>query len=598
MNMSFIDQLQKRNVMRVAILYSVTGWVLAQIIAFVAEAFGWSDWVLKVFTVGMALGFPVALIFSWSFEMTLEGVKRTAHVTPEDEAAKGKGRQIDYVIITMLAIALTISMYTGQWDAPRSSRAAVHAPSTAVTSVAVLPFLNMSADPANEFFSDGISEELVNVLVRVEGLRVPSRTSSFAYKGVEMDLSEIGAELRVDHILEGSVRRSGNTVRVTAQLIDIDTDTHLWSDSYDRELTDIFAIQDDIANNIVVALQEALGASATVVSTRSTDNLEAYELYLQARHLWRERRLASIRSAISLFKQALELDPDFAKAWSNLAAAYAVLPGYDIDSDVEADSMAAVEAAERALEIDPGLGEAYAVIGVVDNHRGDYVGMFEKSATALRLDPTDSTARLWYGIGLMEVGYLPEALEQITIAQHADPVSGLHNEWMARILFASGKPEEAQRYARRALELGRVYAGHVELLILFGEGDYDGAVALVNDYPDHFGAQVELVPMVVSALEDPGQMSLLKEAVADAGYFAEGRAWFYARQPEEAFRVLEDLAINSKVAYSYVWLPYMDFLRRDPYFEEFIKKTGFVAMWEERGWPEQCRPVGDSFECD
>ena len=596
--MSFIEQLQKRNVMRVAIVYGITGWVLAQVMEYATETFGAPEWVLKIFTVGILLGFPLALILAWAFEMTPQGIKRAADVTPDDEAAKGKGRKIDFVIIGVLAIALAISIVTRQWGPEDDAAGIVAAPTAALTSVAVLPFLNMSNDPENEFFSDGISEELLNVLVKVEGLRVPSRTSSFAFKGVEKSLGEIASELEVDHILEGSVRKSGNTVRVTAQLIDVNTDTHLWSESYDRELTDIFAIQDDIASSIVAALQEALGTGASVGTTQSTDNLEAYELYLQARHLWRQRQTESIRNSIELFKQALELDPGFAKAWSNLAAAYVVLPGYDRESDVDADARAARDSANRALEIDPGIAEAYAVLGFVNQYDDDFVGMFENVEKALALDPTDTTIRLWYGIALLETGYFDEALEQITIAQRADPASGLHNGWMVRAMLQQGRLDEAHRYADRAWELGRMAVLRTKLVIYFTEGDYAGAIAHASEHAEDLGELADAMPLIVSAVEDPGQMSALNDAIGDSHWLDAGIGWFLARHPERTYDAMEGGYSVNRSIILFPQLPYGDFLREDPRFQEFMTTAGVVELWEERGWPDQCRPVGDSFECD
>lgn len=290
--------------------------------------------------------------------------------------------------------------------------------------IAVLPFVNMSDDPDNEYFSDGISDELLNVLVKVEGLRVVSRTSSFAFKGKDISIPSIAKELNVEHVLEGSVRKAGNTVRVTAQLIDVRTDSHLWSGTYDRELEDIFAIQDEIAGQIVQALKVALGAGEQKEPLRTqkpTENLQAYERYLRGRYLWQRRGEDNIRHAIDLFEQAIKLDPQFARAWSSLAAAHITLPSYSA-APVEEHYSQAASVAQKALALDDTLAEAYAVLGDVARSGERWAEAKVHYLRATASEPKNATAHLWYAEHLAVVGRKSDALEEILIAYRLDPL--------------------------------------------------------------------------------------------------------------------------------------------------------------------------------
>ncbi|MFB3077632.1 MAG: hypothetical protein ACE1Y4_06455, partial [Lysobacterales bacterium] len=317
------------------------------------------------------IGFPLALIFAWAFEITPEGIKREKDVDRSQSITHITGRKLDYLIIAVLILALGFFAFDKFVLGPSRDAELVQAATEAVIeqvseprksetakkSIAVLAFTDLSPAGDQEYFSDGISEQLLNVLVKVEGLRVASRTSSFAFKGKDISIPGIAKALNVDHVLEGSVRKAGNTIRITAQLIDVRTDSHLWSETYDRELADIFAIQDEISGQIVQALKVALGAGeqeAMAHAQKPTENLEAYELYLRGRYFWQRRGEDNIRHAIDLFEQATKLDPQFARAWSSLAAAHITLPTYS-DAPVDEHYSQAVSVAQKALSQDDTL---------------------------------------------------------------------------------------------------------------------------------------------------------------------------------------------------------------------------------------------------
>ena len=320
---TLLHELKRRRVFRVAGIYGIVAWVTAEVADVVFPALQLPDWTITFVIALLLLGFPVAMFFSWVFDIGPQGIERTE---PLAERASGmpSGERIGYIVLLVAAMgALGYLLYPsiGGVDEDRTR-----------DSIAVLPFADLSEDNSGEYFSEGMSEELLNLLVKVPDLRVAARTSSFAYKGEQVDVRDVARELGVDTVLEGSVRKSQNRVRITAQLIDAETGYHLWSDTYDRELEDIFAVQDEISAEIVKALKVTLGGTdeetQIMVREAPTSNVEAYQLYLQARHQWKRRGEEPLRKSIELFDQALALDPEFARAYAGLAAAYVVLPGY------------------------------------------------------------------------------------------------------------------------------------------------------------------------------------------------------------------------------------------------------------------------------
>jgi TolB-like protein len=376
--LSFFNELKRRNVTRVVIAYAVAAWVLLQIADLVLENIAAPPWVIQVIMLVMLLGFIASVVIAWAYELTPDGIKRQADIDRNHSITAATGHKLDRIIIGFLALAVVFFIY----DKSTPPQLATAEPASLVIekaegapqpstepSIAVLPFVNMSTDAEQEYFSDGISEEVLNLLVQVEGLKVASRTSSFTYKGENLDIPEIAAELKVNHILEGSVRKAGNQVRITAQLIDTSNDRHLWSDSYDREMTDIFQIQNEIANAIVSALTTKLDIGLQLVEiVPATSNISAYDLYLEGRELFIARE--NLPTSWQLLQQATQMDPQFARAWDALAAVESVATSWFPGDGIDHDSLA-LEAAHRALEIDPGLSMAYAVIGMKHQITGE-----------------------------------------------------------------------------------------------------------------------------------------------------------------------------------------------------------------------------------
>ena len=402
--MGFLAELKRRNVIRVAAAYVVVGWLLLQAADVLSPALHLPEWIVTAIALLLMLGFLPVLLFSWAYELTPEGLKKDADVDIAASVTSETGRKLNIItIIAVVGIAALIGWQ--QLSSPPAQQADSIAdappdsqePASPVAgntiddaSIAVLPFADLSPGNDQAYFSDGIAEEILNVLVRIESLTVASRTSAFGFKGQEaLGIPAIAARLKVRHILEGSVRKSGDTVRITAQLIDAQTDAHLWSQTFDRELTteNIFAVQDEIAGAIVAQLglvlgDAGVGASPVKVTTESVD---AYEIYLKAQGLFHVRDQQNIPEIVELYEQAVALDPDFAEAWAGLAAAYVVVPGWGLGSE-EDYYPKAKEAADRATALDDRLALPYAVRGATLEN--DFISTLEQLDRAVQLDPT------------------------------------------------------------------------------------------------------------------------------------------------------------------------------------------------------------------
>ena len=521
--MSFFEELSRRNVFRVAIGYVITVWLLLQVVDLVLENVNAPDWVMQVFMLALAIGFPLAVFFAWAFEMTPEGVKREADVDRSKSITTKTGRKMDRNIIIAMALALAYFAYdkffsqeTVHTPQPTSSVSTTIAeptpPGDSVSiqstekSVAVLPFVNMSDDKENEYFSDGISEELLNVLVQVKGLRVPSRTSSFTFKNSTKKLSEIGQELQVDHILEGSVRKANDRIRVTAQLIEVNSDTHLWSETYTRKLDDIFAVQDEIAQAIVAALKITLtGKNKTPIQSHSTADVDAYNKYLLGRHLWNQRSPDSLLAATKPLSKATALDPTFGKAWAALADAYVLIPEYGAGSIDEYIPLAH-HAIEKALAINPESAQALTTSAYIKfMYDYDLPGAHANFEKAIANDPGYATAHHWYGELLAVEGKIDAALDQVKIAYRADPLAPIMLHTMGWFLTFADRLEEAHTKFIEALEIDPHFQNSIGNLITVNMmmSRFDQARARLNEHSSLLEYDPASEHAVINALEDP-----------------------------------------------------------------------------------------------
>jgi len=620
----FFSELKRRNVVRVAIAYAVVSWVLLQFVDIVAPLLGLPEVFQKGVLVLLAIGLPVALIISWVYEITPEGVKKTAEVDGSSSLNHSTGQRINRLIIVGLVIAVGFLLFDKFYLA--TAPVAEHipeaqAPKAVQASIAVLPFTDLSSEGDQEYFADGLSEEILNVLVKVRDLTVASRTSSFQFKNGELGVPDIAARLGVTYVLEGSVRKAGKTIRVTGQLIEAESDRHLWSDTFDRELTteNLFAIQDEIATAIVTALRLELGASEAGLVIDSvgvaTGNLSAYDTFLKGRDMFHGRSETSdISGSIALFEKVVAEDENFALGWQWLGAAYSVAPGWGLNEIVPRDYPAlAKQAAERALALDPNLAFAYAVRGfsAIIEPGGDYLFAMEQLARSMELEPNDVTVVHWYGIVLREMGYVSAAMEYFDKCEKLDPAFGNCRIHRARTLLHLGDYQEAlEEWARIQGELTPVYPFEVfEAFAVAKAGQtYAARLILSASFMDQPDFPVSSWVSIIQNKKDPnGPEGKKVERWLDD---ADKQAFFANSKQASDLLMFMYLSIGAyeKVDTTRlslgpgnlkgIWMKDFAGFRKTPRFKELILELNFLPYWQAKGFPPGCRAVGSAdFEC-
>ena len=475
-------ELKRRNVIRVGLAYVVAGWLLLQIADVVLNNIESPDWVFQAILLVVLLGFALALIFAWAYELTPEGLKKEKDVDRSDSITHVTGRKLDFVVIGVLVIALAYFAYDKfVVDEPGYDSAVAvddEATETEVPemSIAVLPFVNMSSDPEQEFFSDGISEELLNMLAKFPGLRVAARTSSFQFKGQNQDIGKIADTLNVAHVLEGSVRKAGTRLRITAQLIKADSGYHLWSETYDRELDDIFAVQDEIASAISEALKIKLALDSANNSAQpaiiKAANTESYEAYLRGRQLIHRRGRASLEEAVRHLEQSLRLDNNFAPAHAQLAIATILLlesPQSYGDLSLEQVKRVAIPHLDRALELEPGLAEGHAGKALLAMDTSDLSASIEHARKALEANPSYIDAMNWLYLALGDLGrYQEQALVMDEILE-TDPLTFIGRTNYIAGLGLKGRSEEGHQIADEILKQNAWggYSRHAEMSFIY-----------------------------------------------------------------------------------------------------------------------------------
>lgn len=481
-----LAELKRRNVYKVAIAYAAVGWLLIQVATQVFPFFEVPGWAVRLVVLFVIVGFPIALLIAWAFELTPEGIKRTEEA---DAAPAAAARRRTWILVVLIAGATSISLFfLGRFSASNFlGKGAVPG-----KSIAVLPFENLSDEKANAYFADGIQDEILTRLAKVADLKVISRTSTEKYKSTPDNLREIAEELGVEHILEGSVQKSRDQVRVTVQLIDATSDSHLWADSFDRKLTDIFAVESEIAKTVVDKLRAKLsGSEANAIVAHPTEDPEAHRLYLLGRFFWNKRTAADFRKAIDYFQQAIDHDPGYARAYAGLADAYVLLSGYAAASPKESLPMAKA-AARKALEIDESLGEAHASLAeAIFAYDFDVGAANREFGRAIELNPNYATAHQWYAeSGLATQGRFDEAIAEMQRAHELDPLSVIINADVGTILLDSRRYDEGIAQLRKTLTMDpNFYYAHWNLgqgLELQGHleearAEYEKATALSDD---------------------------------------------------------------------------------------------------------------------
>jgi TolB-like protein len=457
--------------------------------------------------------------------------------------------------------------------------------------IAGLPFVNMSADDSQDYFSDGLSEELLNVLTQVDGLNVASRTSSFAYKNDVRNIRQIARTLRVANILEGSVRKVGDRLRITAQLIDTSNDRHLWSDSYDRNMTDIFQIQDEIANAIVSALTTELGVGLQAVNVESaTSNLDAYDLYLKARELFIARE--NLPNSWTLLEQATHMDPQFARAWDALAAVRSVATSWFPGDSTDHNALA-LAAAHRALEIDPELSMSYAVIGMKHQETGEgYAGAIANLGIAIENDPKNATAWLWRGIIFRDMGYTSKSIADLEQCLSIDPAYTICRQYLASSLLNQGEIEAAIRQFEATFEQNfhSTDADFVSYYVHSGQRNMALMIAaLILRHP------AAPIKHWIEAIEHPEEDHTFR-----IGRFNEWGETFnidVCDMDSVAIALKKEDCFTTVVNAGLLWHPDTAYFRKTDAFKSFVN-THLMEYWQQNGFPSQCRALDEGdFEC-
>jgi len=445
--MGLVSELRRRNVFRMAVLYVVAAWLIMQVAEVLIALAKLPDWIGSTTLILLAVGFPIAVIVSWFYEITPEGITLEKDVGSGEPITHVTGRRLDFLVISLLCAAVILFAYDKWWIGTPPEQ-----------SIAVLPFENMSGDPEMVYFSDGFSDTLTHALAQLNGLKVTAPTSSSHFQGQDIDARAIASQLGVANVLEGSVQRFGNKLRVVAQLIEAETGFHLWSETYDRDLNDIFAVQDQIAQEVVNSLKVTLlDNEEQRLAQRYQPTLEAYEQLILGQSQMSKPTADSLAVAEQYFKQAIELDPDYALAYVRLANTYNLQESYG-GLLIEESLQLRQPLVEKALELDPLSGEAHMAMAYFRNAQQlstpaeDYIGIEEEILKSLELIPNSAQAHEWYSEQLAYDGRFEEALAQIRLAAELDPMSPTIQTTLARSIWNAGRVEEAQTMVRRNVE--------------------------------------------------------------------------------------------------------------------------------------------------
>ena len=524
---NFFAELKRRNVYKVAVAYVVVAWLLIQAASIFFPAFDAPPWMMRIFIIVISFGFPVALIFSWAFEITPEGIKLESEIEPNKSISRRTGRKIVAVTIALAVVAAGLFVF--QFIRARSTPSVLTVGSARTNkSIAVLPFDNLSRDPENAFFVEGVQDEILTRLAKVGDLKVIARTSTQRFKSAPDDLREIAKQLGVMNILEGSVQRVNDQVRVNVQLINALTNAHLWAEIYDRKLTDIFAVESEIAKTIADTLQAKLNGSEKIaITTKPTENAEAHELYLKGRYFWNRRNAENLKKAADYFQQAIDKDPKYALAYAGLADCHVLLPAYPGLGNTPRDELPkALEAARKAVELDDTLAEAHTSLARVLASTLQLSAATSEFRRAIDLNPNYATAHQWFGECLQSQGHLEEALAELKRAQELDPLSLVISALYGFALDTVGKSEDAITQLRKTIEI---------------DSNFENAHGMLGVVLEHNGRLKEAIA------EFEKNISLHEDAISLSQLAG---AYFLAGRKEEAQQLWDKLKALSDRQYT------------------------------------------------
>jgi len=603
---NFFSELKRRNVYKVAVAYLVASWLLIQIATQVFPFFEVPNWAVRLVVLILILGFPAALIFSWAFEITPEGIKRESEIGPGKSVTRKTGRKLVGLTVVLAVVAASLLVFQLVRPKAQPQKAVATQPSgeakaTPISpkSVAVLAFDNLSDDKGSEYFSDGISEELLTVLQKIPGLRVAARTSAFSFKGKNATAQEIGQKLGVAHLVEGSVRKAGDVVRIAARLTQANTGEEQWSENYTRNLKDVFAVQTELAQTIVEQLRGQLTGGAADSTTKAqiqeevraaekggTKNVEAHEAYLQGRFFINRHSEKETDQAQTAFERAVQLDSQFALAWAGLAQTHIWYCNFATEGGLKsfnAHLAAAREALEKALAIEPDLPEALAAWAIIEtNFDYNWKGAAETLSKAIAVAPGDPSLLSWSGNLALSRGQLTEALDFYRRSVSVDPVNPLTREFLAAALSVLGHQEEARREYARVIELNpsapNSYASIGLTYLLQGKFE-EAAAAAQKDAADW--ARLLIVSCArwgqKRIPESDAALAELIAKVSETGAYQIAEAYAYRNDKDHAFEWLERARRQRDGG-----LPslrpdtLLPNLHDDPRWDAFLRKMGLV----------------------
>jgi TolB-like protein len=601
--MTFFAELKRRNVIRVGIAYVIVGWLLAQVAELAFDAFGAPDWVLKSVLFILALGLPLALFFAWAFEVTPEGIKLEKNVDRSQSITPQTGRKLDRIIIGVLAAGIAF-LLVDKFFLSDSADYSDEIVATESQSIAVLPFVNMSDDA--DHFADGLSEALLNLLAKMPDLKVAARTSSFAFKGRNEDLREVGDVLGVKTVLEGSVQRSGERLRVTAQLIKVDDGFHIWSESYDRQMADIFDIQDEVAGEIMNALQLHLAPS----SKRPTDSAKAYALYLEA--LAQVDDNENYQYVIDQLDRAIRIDPQFAKAYELKASVYWGATGVFMPSATA--QLLIHEAAARAYELDPSLVLAKAFSETSHPDTWSWVNEFKALEEAIRAEPDNVQLLNVWSYDLLVSGYFNEGLQVAKRLRKLDPLSPQAYWQRGDAYTALGRIADARAVNAETHDIGfEEFAAQRQAYMHFMEGQYDEGIDALGDwFFDGMNGQV-LKNFIDSATDPESGLTFLRSWIDEidasaASYYEKlnAKVWYlmlgylddYWREIEVNTPESPSSWTNSEQLEFIGVIWHSTGFRRHTSYIPYAAKYGMTDLWDKRGAPDFCSKTDGQWACE
>jgi adenylate cyclase len=604
MSKSFFTELRRRNVIRMAGLYLVGAWLLVQVSSTVLPMFGAPDWLPRTIVVLLAIGFLPALIFSWIFELTPQGLKRDEDVPPEESIAPQTGRRMNRMIIAVLVLALGYFVFDKFVLTPRREAALVAArpsaePKSAANakSVAVLAFANLSDDKGSEYFSDGISEELLTVLQKIPGLHVAARTSAFSFKGKNATAQEIGQKLGVAHLVEGSVRKAGDAVRIAARLTQADTGEQIWSENFTRNLKDVFAVQTELAQTIVEQLRAQLTGGAVDSTAKAviqaqvqaaekggTKNVQAHQSYLQGRFYGDRNSEKSATEALVAYQRAVELDPNFALAWAGLAETHVwdcFYSGELSRTTFDKHLADARDAVTRALSLEPNLPEALGVRAKMQlGFDFGWKGAAETLRNALALAPTNVGLLISAGNLALAQGDPERATAFYRQAVTLDPVNPAARSNLAQNLVVTRHFAEAEAEYPRVVELNPAapYA-HAGLgLSYLLQGKFEDAVTEAQKDAAEWARLTIVAPALWSQKhirESDAALARLKEVSADTAAYQIAEVHAYRGEKDQAFEWLERALRQRDPGLQSTKIdPLLVNLHRDPRWQTFLHTMG------------------------